>query len=276
MAAALERRSEHPIARALRAGTLADDIAVAGLRAKPGAGIEAELAGRVVRLGRLDYVAELHGEALPAAALAKVSPGETAVALGDASGWLAIFRLGDRIREDAASMTASLRETGLKLAIFSGDATATAAHVGRQLGIDDARGDLDPEAKHAALKEMQAAGAVVAMAGDGVNDAPVLARAQVSVAMGGGADLARASADVVLLGNNLLALAEGVETARATLRIVRQNLGWSLAYNLVAIPLAMFGLVTPWMAGIGMSASSLLVVLNALRLQRRKSGHPVR
>ena len=165
-------------------------------------------------------------------------------------------------------MAARLAAAGIKLSIFSGDLPAAAARVGAALGIADARGGLSPEDKHAALRALQEAGETVAMVGDGVNDAPVLAQAQVSIAMGGGADLARANADVVLLGNDLQALPEGLALARRTVRIVRQNLVWAFAYNFLAIPLAMAGWVTPWMAGIGMSASSLLVVLNALRLQR--------
>ena len=154
------------------------------------------------------------------------------------------------------------------MSMFSGDTLAAARSVGAALGIADIRAGLGPEGKHAAMAALQAAGETVAMVGDGVNDAPVLAQAQVSIAMGGGADLARANADVVLLGNDLLALPKGLRLARRTLGIVRQNLLWAFGYNFLAIPLAMAGWVTPWMAGIGMSASSLLVVLNALRLQK--------
>ena len=191
------------------------------------------------------------------------------IALGDDEGWQAFFRLSDALRPEAVAMSAGLAAAGIRLSIFSGDACAAAARVGAALGIPDARGGLSPEDKHAALKALQDAGETVAMVGDGVNDAPVLARAQVSIAMGGGADLARANADVVLLGNDLRALPPGLALARRTVRIVKQNLVWAFAYNFLAIPLAMAGWVTPWMAGIGMSASSLLVVLNALRLQRR-------
>jgi Cu2+-exporting ATPase len=269
MAAALERGSEHPIARALTAGATDAGIAASAVRATTGAGVEGMIEGCTWRLGRPEFVAAMHGLAVPAELESKVGAGDTVIALGNAEGWQAFFRLSDSLRPEAAAMSAALSAAGIKLSIFSGDAPAAALRVGAALGIADVRGGLTPEDKHAALKTLQAAGETVAMVGDGVNDAPVLAQAQVSIAMGGGADLARANADVVLLGNDLQALPQGLALARRTLRIVRQNLVWAFAYNFLAIPLAMAGWVTPWMAGIGMSASSLLVVLNALRLQRR-------
>ncbi|MDP2133771.1 MAG: cation-translocating P-type ATPase, partial [Sulfuritalea sp.] len=268
LANGLERGSEHPIARALALHADVSAIEVEGLRATTGAGVEGRIEGGVWRLGRPEFVAALHGKEAPAEARAIVGAGDTVIALGDANGWQAFFRLSDALRPEASAMAASLAAAGIRLSIFSGDAPAAAARVGATLGIADTRGGLSPEEKHAALKALQQAGETVAMVGDGVNDAPVLAQAQVSIAMGGGADLARANADVVLLGSDLQALPQGLVLARRTLRIVRQNLVWAFAYNFLAIPLAMTGWVTPWMAGIGMSASSLLVVLNALRLQR--------
>ena len=268
MAAALERGSEHPIARALIAGGTDAGIAVSSVRATTGAGVEGMIEGCTWRLGRPEFVAAMHGLALPAEFEAKVGAGDTVIALGNAEGWQAFFRLSDSLRPEAAAMSAALTAAGIKLSIFSGDAPAAALRVGAALGVADVRGGLSPEDKHAALKTLQGTGETVAMVGDGVNDAPVLAQAQVSIAMGGGADLARANADVVLLGNDLRALPQGLALARRTVRIVKQNLVWAFAYNFLAIPLAMAGWVTPWMAGIGMSASSLLVVLNALRLQR--------
>jgi len=129
---------------------------------------------------------------------------------------------------------------------------------------------VSPQGKHDYVRRLQAEGAVVAMVGDGINDAPVLAQAQVSIAMGGGSQLARTQADLVLLSENLEHLSRGFLLARRSLRVIRQNLWWAFAYNLIALPLAITGFVTPWMAGIGMSGSSLLVVLNSLRLQRSK------
>ncbi|MES2237720.1 MAG: heavy metal translocating P-type ATPase [Pseudomonadota bacterium] len=267
LAAGLEQGSEHPAGRALRQA--ASNITLAGnMRAVTGAGVLGFVDGIEWRLGRPDFVAGLHQKPLPPEIKAKVGAGDTVIALGSADGWQAFFRLGDDVRPEAAAARTALQRAGVTLSIFSGDASAAVQRVGQVLGIADARGGMTPEDKHAAVTALQATGAVVAMVGDGVNDAPVLAKAQVSIAMGSGADLARAQADIVLLGNHLAALAPGVALARQTVRVVRQNLVWAFTYNLVAIPLAMAGWVTPWMAGIGMSASSLLVVLNALRLQR--------
>jgi len=137
-----------------------------------------------------------------------------------------------------------------------------------ELGIVDARGGATPAGKLDYVRDLQANGAVVAMVGDGVNDAPVLAQAQVSVALGSGTALAHNSADIVLMHDRLTALAEARVLARRTLGVIRQNLGWATVYNAVALPLAMAGLVTPLVAAAGMSVSSLLVVLNALRLAR--------
>jgi Cu2+-exporting ATPase len=294
LAAGLEQQSEHPIGRALcqaaaerRIAARCEVGAVSEVRARTGQGIEARVDGRMVRIGTLAYAGELHGQPLPeqwlqwlvVAGAEKNDSAELAgslVALADEQGWLACFLLQDQLRPDAVALLAGLRAQGMQLSILSGDAPATVAAVAAQLGIADAHGGQTPEAKHAYIKQLQAQGAVVAMVGDGVNDAPVLAQAQVSIAMGGGADLARKAADVVMLGDALLPLLAALRLARRTLRVVRQNLLWAFTYNILAIPAAMTGVVTPWMAGIGMSASSLLVVLNALRLQAAVAPKEVR
>jgi Cu2+-exporting ATPase len=233
-----------------------------------GQGIEARVAGKAMRLGSPAFAGGVHTQAVPAAVADWLAAGDTVVALAGEEGWLGLFRLADQPRAGARQALAALRSQGLSLSALSGDAPATVARVAADLGIDQATGAMTPEGKHEAIRRLQEAGQLVAMVGDGVNDAPVLAQAHVSVAMGGGTDLARSQGDVVLLSNDLGQLAVGVALARRTLAVIRQNLAWAFAYNLLAIPLAMAGWITPWMAGIGMSASSLLVVLNALRLQR--------
>jgi len=273
LAAALEQGSEHPIGRALR---LMDGAApltpVEGIRAWTGQGIEARVDGKAVRVGTLGFAGALHGQLLPEAALRWSDASGSVIALADATGWLALFRLKDSLRPQAVALMATLRAMGAQLTILSGDTPLAVAEVAAQLGITDVadvHGGQSPEAKRAFIARLQARGALVAMVGDGVNDAPVLAQAQVSVAVGSATDLARKQADIIMLTEDLGHLALGVKLARRTLRIVRQNLVWAFAYNLLAIPLAMAGVISPWMAGIGMSASSLLVVLNALRLQGR-------
>ncbi|MCP5228682.1 heavy metal translocating P-type ATPase [Accumulibacter sp.] len=268
LAAAMEQASEHPIGSALRAASAGQMLpAVDSPSNEPGRGVSACHAGRRVRLGRPDYVLALHGESLPPGAQALLANGDTVIALGDEKGWMALFRIGDEARPEAAATVAALQSMGRQVVLLSGDAAAAAERLARALAIDEVVAGASPQAKHDFVRQLQAGGAVVAMIGDGINDAPVLAQAQVSVAMGGGSQLARTQADLVLLSENLSHLLRGVVVARGTLAVIRQNLLWSLVYNLVALPLAMAGYITPWMAGIGMSGSSLLVVLNSLRLQ---------
>lgn len=262
LAAALEQASEHAVGHALRRACPLAPVAEE-LRSEPGLGVEGWIEGRRLRIGRPEWVRGL-GVAPP---LPAADAGEIEVLLADQDGLLARLRLRDRLRPEAAQVVAQLRALGVTPLLLSGDAPEATRHAAGLLGIEDARGGLAPEDKLAAIRALQGQGAVVAALGDGVNDAPVLAGAQVSVAMAGGAQLAQAGADMVLLSDRLERLPAAFVVARRTLRIVRQNLSWALLYNVIAVPLAAAGLVAPWMAAIGMSASSLLVVVNALRLR---------
>jgi len=268
LAAALERASEHAIANAIAAAASVDSYEQCEVEETtnlPGSGVEGKIADRRYRLGRPAFVAELCGSPVPDA-LVRERDGATVVALGDENGWLALFALGDTLRPDAASLVKGLQQRGKTVVLLSGDQEDAAQGVARQLGIKTVRAAMTPQGKLDFVRGLQREGAVVAMVGDGVNDAPVLAAAGVSIAMGGGTQVARASADMILLSEHLPHLLAGVDIAVKTSRIIRQNLAWAFVYNLIAIPLAALGYITPWMAGIGMSASSLLVVLNALRL----------
>lgn len=267
IAAALSAGSEHPVARVLALHGQ-NRLEVSGLSARPGHGMQGVIDGVEYRLGHAAFAAGPGGVDMPEAGPdATDQVVGTQVYLGDSSGLLARFDLQDRLREDARASVAALRALGLRTHIFSGDTPASVQTVAEQLGVDDFHGGMRPDDKLARLRELQAAGHKVVMVGDGVNDAPVLAGADVSVAMGQGAQLAHASADMVALSERLSVLAEGVRKARATRSVIKQNLGWALVYNLAAVPLAATGLVAPWMAAIGMSLSSLVVVVNALRLK---------
>ena len=262
LAAALEAGSEHPIAKALReAGN--STLTATDVRNTPGRGVEGTINGRSYRLGSPRFAAA--GVTPP-----KSDGSASWVALAEANELIAWFALADTPRADAPAALAELQRLGLRLHLVSGDAEAAVKTTAQQLGIDDWHAGALPEDKLDYVKALQQQGRIVAMVGDGINDAPVLAGAQVSIAMGEGADVAQAAADMVMLGSRLATLGEGVALARKTQRIIRQNLGWALGYNLIAIPAAALGYVTPWIAGIGMSASSLLVVLNALRLSEFK------
>ncbi|MBY0268835.1 MAG: cadmium-translocating P-type ATPase [Burkholderiales bacterium] len=270
IAAALESWSEHPVGRALVAAASGAHPVADEVQTMAGGGVEGLVGGRRLRIGRPQFVAALHGRALPAE-LEAVPDAMTVVALGDARGWIALFMLDDVLRHDAPEMIRKLAAGGATIALLSGDRPQRVRHTAAELGITQYRGGATPADKLEYVRELQARGAIVAMVGDGVNDAPVLAQAQVSIAPGGGTELAQISADIILMTDRLGALAEIAGSARRTLRVIRQNLGWAVAYNAVALPLAMAGMVTPLVAAIGMSASSLVVVLNALRLTRAGS-----
>ena len=170
-------------------------------------------------------------------------------------------------------MVAELKQQGLTLHLLSGDRQAAVQSLAQNLHLDAFRAEAVPEDKLAYVETLQRQGKKVLMVGDGINDAPVLAAADVSVAVAGGADVARAGADIVLLNDDMAVIPQAVNQAKRTATIIRQNLIWAAAYNLIAVPLAAAGFVTPWLAALGMSGSSLLVLANALRL--RKHGKPV-
>jgi Cu2+-exporting ATPase len=258
MAAALERESGHPIAAAFAmhadAGVIASD-----LREFEGQGIAGNIAGNSWRLGRHDFVAEI-------AASVPTECDHEGVFLGNAQGLAAVFGIGEELRPGAASTIATLRELRVEPVIASGDRRDAVDPVATDLGIERASSRLAPEQKVSLVRQLQAGGRHVLAIGDGVNDGPLLAASNVSCAMGQGSAIAQAAADFLLLNDSLTAVADGISTARRMLTIVRQNLRWSVIYNLAAVPVAALDLVPPWLAAIGMSVSSLVVVLNASRL----------
>jgi Cu2+-exporting ATPase len=263
IAAALEARSEHPIAAAFRHG-LRDEIRAGNVVNTPGGGLRGQIKGETWSLGSRAFVGA--DGVLPAT----THDEDTVVWLANDDGPQALFVLGDRLRPDAAELVATIKASGRKVWLLSGDHEAATRRLASELSMDRAEWELSPAGKLQTIKELQAAGERVAMIGDGINDAPVLAGAHVSIAMGSGTQLAAASADMILLSPSLAQISRGFDIASRTVRVIRQNLAWAVLYNVVALPLAVTGEVAPWMAALGMSASSLLVVTNALRLTRRK------
>ena len=269
---ALERDSGHPLAAAFveasvaEAGTSAATDA-RNVHASPGHGIAGEVDGRAWRLGRAAWAA---------ARDARGSDDESALWLGDGQRAAARFRLQETPRPEAAEALLALRAQGLSVALCSGDAEQAVARMadaidiprGRPHDAAHVRARQTPEDKLAYVRARQATGEIVAMVGDGINDAPVLAGADVSIALADGAALAQRAADFVVGGGDLRRIPQAVALARRSRRIVRENFAWAIGYNLLALPLAAAGMVTPWIAAVGMALSSLLVTLNALRLTR--------
>ncbi|HEY5803813.1 MAG TPA: heavy metal translocating P-type ATPase metal-binding domain-containing protein [Lysobacter sp.] len=256
IAAALERDSGHPLAHAF--ADIDSNHRAEQLRSIPGHGIEGTIDGRSWRLGRAEFAA--NGE------------DDGALWLGHDGIAVARFTVSEARREDAHEAVAALRAQGLHVELCSGDAHAPVRRFAAAIGIEAVRSRQTPEQKLAHVRELQANGDVVAMVGDGLNDAPVLAGADISIAMSEGAALAQRAADFVVTSPSLLRIPQAISLARRTRAIVRQNLAWALGYNVLALPLAATGHVTPWIAAVGMALSSLLVTLNALRLGRLDAG----
>lgn len=275
LAAALERSSEHPLAAAVTAAAREKGLtlpAAADFQAVPGQGVGGRVEGRGVLLGNPALLAArgVAWEAARADLAARQGEGQTVMLLardGKLAGWLAV---ADPVRATTAEAIRLLHEDGMRLVMATGDSRATAEAVARRLGIDEVHAEVLPADKAALVRRLQEQGRVVAMAGDGINDAPALARADVGLALGTGTDVAMESAGITLVRGDLRGIARARRLSRATVRGIRQNLVLAFLYNVLALPLAAVGLVTPVVASAAMSLSSLSVVGNALRLRRAR------
>ena len=273
LAASLAAQSSHPLSRALVAAAPArgpgPSLLWSEVEDVPGRGVQARgTEARCYRLGSRDWVDAVKQptHSRPAESISSSPDSSPEVWFGNAQGALARFEFTEALRPDAAAAVATLQRAGVAVALLSGDAPQRVAALAQRLHIEDAQGGATPEAKLARIAAAQRDGRRVGMVGDGLNDAPVIARADVSFAMGEGAAITRSKADFILLSGHLADVLTARDTARRALRIVRQNLGWAVAYNAVCVPLALLGLFPPWAAGLGMASSSLAVVLNALRM----------
>jgi len=266
-AASLEAGSEHPLAKAIlqeaaRRGVAT--VAVSGFQATPGQGITASFDGEPTWLGTPGFVAATAGVD------AAHDSGETCVAVAQSGRLLGHILIDDPLRDDARSAVARLRALGLDVVMATGDTPAAAARIAAAVGISDWRAALRPADKEALIRDLRNSGKVVGMAGDGINDAPALAAADVSFAIGGGSDIAVETADITLMRQELSVLPDAIELSRAGLRKIRQNLFFAFVYNTLGIPLAAAGMLNPVIAGAAMAMSSVSVVTNALLLKRWK------
>ena len=282
LAAAVEQSSEHPLAAAVISGAKERGLALAraeDFASVTGEGAQAKVAARQVAIGNEKLMARIgaSSEALAERANAGRSKGQTVMFVAVDGKPAGLIGVADPIKPASAAAIARLREAGIQVVMLTGDAEGTAQAVAREVGIAEVRANVSPEDKHRIVQELKAAGRIVAMAGDGINDAPALAAADVGIAMGTGTDVAMESAGITLVKGDLSGIAKAQHLSRLTMRNIRQNLFFAFAYNILGIPLAagalypMFGLLlSPMVAAAAMSFSSVSVIGNALRLRHAK------
>jgi P-type Cu+ transporter len=271
---ALEDASEHPIAQAI-AGAARDELgslsAVEAFNNREGLGVEGVVDGHAIVAGRPALLADWALYLPPELEAAKADAerrGRTAIAAGWDGGLQALFVVADTVKPTSADAVARLKELGLRPVLLTGDNESTAQAVAAEVGIDEVIAEVLPSDKAEVVKRLQAEGRVVAMAGDGVNDAPALAQADLGLSIGTGTDVAIEASDLTLMSGDLNAATDAIRLSRATLRTIKQNLAWAFGYNIAAIPLAAAGLLNPIIAAAAMALSSVSVVANALRLRR--------
>jgi Cu+-exporting ATPase len=271
-AGSLEDLSEHPIAVAIAVAARARDIGlrlVDGFESTPGMGVRGRIDGREVAAGRPSFLGIDPGESLATTGERLESEGKTVVWISGGAGEpRGLIAVADTIKPTARRAIERLHSLGLNTVMITGDNETTATAIARTVGIDRVIAGVMPEDKVAEVKALQARGERVAMIGDGINDAPALAQAELGIAIGTGSDVAIEAADITLVGGDPMLAATGIDLSRRTLRAIKQNLFWAFGYNVAAIPLAAFGLLDPMIAAAAMAFSSVSVVLNALRLKR--------
>ncbi|MBL8225737.1 MAG: copper-translocating P-type ATPase [Chromatiales bacterium] len=275
LTASVQRASEHPLARAFmsRASDAGIELlAVDEFRSVTGQGVFGTVAGRSIAIGNAAFMAGRGVDLAPAqeAAGRWQAAARTVVFAADGNRLLGTFAIADPVRPQSVEAIRQLRAMGVKTLMLSGDTQPVASAIGREVGIDEARGGVAPDGKAGAVTGLSAGGAVVAMVGDGINDAPALAAADVGIAMGSGTDIAMETAGITLMRNDPRLVPGAIAASRATFRKIRQNLFWAFIYNVIGIPLAALGFLTPALAGAAMAASSVSVVSNSLLLRRWK------
>lgn len=272
---AAEKNSEHPLAEAIVAGIQERNISLPGaeaFEAIPGYGIKAAVEGRELIIGtrRLMEKYEVNAKHAYDMMSSLENTGKTAMLVAIDGQYAGMVAVADTIKETSKAAVARLKEMGIQVIMITGDNERTAHAIAAQVGIDHVRAEVLPEGKAEEVKALQAQGKTVAMVGDGINDAPALATADIGMAIGTGTDVAMEAADVTLMRGDLSSIPDAIYMSRKTMTNIKQNLFWALGYNTLGIPIAAIGLLAPWVAGAAMALSSVSVVLNALRLQRVK------